>query len=444
VRQLSAGGAQVRAGEGAALALCCACNFLLLACFYVLRPVRDTMATVLGTARLQELFTATFVGSLVASPLYAALASRLRLQRLLPGVFWFWWLNVLLFAALFAAAPAHLWTAASYYVWFSIVNLFMVSVFWSLMVDVFSAGQAMRLFPLIAAGGEIGAIAGPVLTRSLVSRLGLVGLLLIAAAGLMLLTALMHMIVRAKGRLRSGSAEAQHSTLDHGLSGRPFDGFGELWRSPYARTQAWFMLLMSWVSTVAYFFQTDLIASSFQGLERRAQAIADIDLVVNVCSAVILLFGLGRLLQRFGVRSGLMLNPLIMVLAFLALALAPGLLMIQALQVVRRVAQYAIARPSREICFTVLEQSGRYKAKNVIDTVVYRLGDVTSAWLQAGMRALGAGFGGAIAFGVGVSVSWALIASRLGRRYEEQKRRQSAAIVALEPAESHGNPSPSP
>ena len=173
---------------------------------------------------------------------------------------------------------------------------------------------------------------------------------------------------------------------------------------------------------MAYFFQTDLIARSFQALESRAQALADIDLVVNVCSALILILGLGKLVQKFGVTAGLVLNPIIMVLAFLGVALSPSLFMIQALQAVRRVAQYAIARPSREICFTVVDQSSRYKTKNVIDTVVYRFGDVSAAWVQAGLRAAGFGFHGAIALGVGTSVLWGLVASSLGRRYERLRR----------------------
>jgi AAA family ATP:ADP antiporter len=413
---------QLGPAERRTLALACLCNFCLLASFYILRPVRDTMATVLGTGRLQELFTATFVGTLIASPLYAALTSRIRLQWLLPGASWFWLINVLLFAALLHAAPDNRWIGAGYYVWFSVVNLFMISIFWSLMVDVFSAPQATRLFGWIAAGGELGAIAGPLLTRMLATHVGLVGLLLVAAAGLGLVAALTSLLVRAKQRLAAESAQAQHSTLDHELSGRPFDGFRELLASPYARSQAWFILLMSWVSTVAYFFQTDLIARSFQALESRAQAIADIDLVVNILSALILIFGLGRLVQRFGVTAGLVLNPIIMVIAFLALALAPGLRMIQLLQVVRRVGQYAIARPSREICFTVVEQSSRYKAKNVIDTVVYRFGDLSSAWLQTGVRAAGLGFHGAIALGVGASLGWGAVAALLGKRYERIRK----------------------
>src|SRR5580698_358764 len=165
--------ARVAPHERRAVTLAFICNFVLLGSYYILRPVRDTVATVVGVQRLQLLFTATFVGTLVASPLYAMLASRIRLARLLPGVFWFWLVNVLAFQLLFVLAPGNFWVAAAYYVWFSVANLFMISLFWSLMVDLFTAAQATRLFALIAAGGSIGAIAGPVLVRLLVQRLQL-------------------------------------------------------------------------------------------------------------------------------------------------------------------------------------------------------------------------------------------------------------------------------
>jgi ATP:ADP antiporter, AAA family len=416
---------EIEPHERRAVLLAFACNFVLLGSYYILRPVRDTVATVIGVGQLQNLFTATFIGTLVASPIYALLASRLRLTRLLPGVFWFWLFNVLLFQLLFALAPQSVWVAAAYYVWFSVANLFMISVFWSLMVDMFTASQATRLFALIAAGGSIGAIGGPLLTRLLVQRLQLSGLLLLAAAGFLIVIVLVNRLMREKERLRASHEEVQATTLDHGLPGNPFEGFSKLFSSRYMTSQAAFMLLMTWVTTVAYFLQTDVIAHAFAAVESRAQAIADIDLVVNVATALILIFGLGRLVHRFGVTAGLVLNPLIMLLAFVVVAISPSLFVIQALQVVRRVSQYAIARPSREICFTVVEQSSRYKAKNVIDTVVYRFGDVSSAWMQAGLRAAGFGLGGAVALGVGACIAWGGVARYAGRRYEQIRQEQS-------------------
>jgi ATP:ADP antiporter, AAA family len=417
--------ARVAPHERRAVVLAFLCNFVLLGSYYILRPVRDTVATVIGVGQLQNLFTATFVGTLVASPVYAMLASRLRLTRLLPGVFWFWLVNVLLFEWLFRLAPQNLWVAAAYYVWFSVVNLFMISVFWSLMVDMFTAAQATRLFALIAAGGSIGAIGGPLLTRLLVSRLRLGGLLLVAAAGFLLVILLVYRLMREKERLRASHEEVQATTLDHGLPGNPFEGFSQLFKSRYITSQAAFMLLMTWVNTVAYFLQTDVIAQAFASVEGRAQAIADIDLVVNIATALILIFGLGRLVQRFGVTAGLVLNPIIMLIAFIVVAISPSLFIIQGLQVVRRVTQYAIARPSREICFTVVEQSSRYKAKNVIDTVIYRFGDVSSAWMQAGLRAAGFGLGGAVAVGIGACIAWGGVARYAGRRYEQIRKERA-------------------
>lgn len=419
--------ARVAPHERRAVTLAFLCNFMLLGSYYILRPLRDTMATVFGADQQQILYTGTFIGTLIASPIYAALASRLKLARLLPGVFWFWLLNVLLFQLLFQFSPQSRWVAAAYFVWFSVVNLFMISVFWSLMVDLFTATQATRLFALIAAGGELGAIAGPLATRLLVARLRLGGLLLLAAAGLLLLILLLRLLIREKERLRQHGEEVQATTLEHGLRGHPLDGFTELFKSRYLMSQATFMLLMTWVNTVAYFLQTDLIARAFAAVEGRAQAIADIDLVVNVCSAVILLFGLGRLLQRSGVTAALLLNPVIMAIAFLAVAISPSLFTIQAIQVARRVAQYAIARPSREICFTVVEQSSRYKAKNVIDTVVYRFGDLSSAWVLAGLRFAGFGMAGASALGIGASILWGAAARHLGRSYEKIRVDERAA-----------------
>ena len=413
--------------EHKAVALAFLCNFLLMGSYYILRPVRDTVATVVGVGQLQQLFTATFVGTFVASAVYAALASRIRLTRLLPGTFWFWLGNVMLFAVLFRFSPENRWLGAAYYVWFSVTNLFMISVFWSLMVDVFSATQATRLFAFIAAGGALGAIAGPLLTRLLVKNLGLSGLLLLAAVGFVLVIMLVHLLMREKGRLRAQRDEAQQSTLDHALPGNALEGFGQLFKSSYVLNQAAFILFMTWVNTVAYFCQTDLIARTYTVIASRTQAIADIDLVVNIGTAAILFLGLGRIVQRFGVTVGLILNPLLMVIAFLVTALSPTLFMIQALQIARRVAQYAIARPSREICFTVVEQSSRYKAKNVIDTVVYRFGDVSSAWVQAGLRSMGYGLNGAIAVGVGASLAWFAVAAFLGGRYEKIRAPETAA-----------------
>ncbi len=253
-------GTRILPHERRAVLLAFACNFVLLASYYILKPVRDTVATVFGADQLQLLFTGTFIGTLIASPIYAWLSARVRLNRLLPGVFWFWLLNVLLFEVLFKLAPDNRWVGASYYVWFSAVNLFMISVFWTLMADIFSAGQATRLFALIAAGGSVGAIAGPLAIRFAVRALGLDGLLLVAVGGFLAVIALVHLLMHEKTRMQRTGGGGQATTLDHDLPGSALDGFRELLRSPYSRRQAAFILLMTWVNTVGYFLQTDVIS----------------------------------------------------------------------------------------------------------------------------------------------------------------------------------------
>ncbi|HUN27707.1 MAG TPA: MFS transporter [Steroidobacteraceae bacterium] len=431
--------AQIEQHERGAAVLAFLCYFTLFVSYYILRPVRDTFATVFGVNELQLLFTGTFVGSLLASPLYAALASRLALKRLLPGVFWFWLINILAFDAALGFAPHSSLVAAAYFIWFSVFNLFMISVFWSLMADLFSPAQASRLFPFIASGGSLGAIGGPLITRLGVRALGLAGLLVIAAGGFLLVIALVHLLMREKGALRR-RGEGQLSTLEHALPGNPFEGFGETMRSAYTRNQASFFFLMTFVNTIAYFFQTEIIARSTSLIAGRAVAVADIALWTNILAAIVLLGGVGRFIRRFGVIAALVANPVIMVVAFVVIALAPTLVMVQALQVVRSVSQYAIARPSREICFTVVEQSSRYKAKNVIDTVVYRFGDVVSAWFQTAMRTAGLHIAGAAVAGVGVSFLWGGVALALGRRYESRRieLKREADLRALAPEAAPG------
>jgi AAA family ATP:ADP antiporter len=411
----------IRGSEVRAVALAFACNFVLMASYYLLRPVRDAMATIFGVGQLQNLFTGTLVLTLICSPVFGWLTDTFKLSRVLQGVFWFLAINLLAFSFWFEATPESRWLAAGFYWWFSVVNLFMVSVFWSLMVDLLTPNQASRLLPAVSAGGSIGAIAGPLVASLVVNGVGVRGMLLMAAGGLGIVILLVRAVVREKRRLQEAHAETQLSTLEHRLPGTFLDGFRALFSSAYQINQAVFILLMTWIATVGYFIQTDLVGK-LTSITARTQALANIDLVVNISSALIAMFGLNRFIARFGVTGSLVLNPVLTAISFGALAFSPTLLMIQATQALRRVTQYAIARPSREICFTVVEQENRYKTKNIIDVVVYRLGDLTSAWGLAGLRWLGFGIGGTLSLGVIASGLWGLSAWTLGRQYECKRR----------------------
>jgi ATP:ADP antiporter, AAA family len=393
--------------------------FFLMTSYFILRPLRDTMGTVYGVAHLQELFTGTFIVSFIVAPIYAGFASRIRLATFLPWVYGFIALSMVVFYLLFRTIANDRWVAAAFFVWTSTFNLLTISVFWSLMADTFSRSQAKRLFGFIAAGGTVGTISAPAFTVLFVNAVGTNTLLLISAAGFAVTALLVRLVEAEKRKLLAIGAEAQQTSLDHRLGGNPFDGFTLLFKSRYLMMIALFILLMTTISTVIYFQLQDLITHDFATRAARTRAFATIDLATNSIAVFIQLFGTGRFIQRFGVTAGLLLNPIIMVIAFLAVAFSPVLMVLGTIQVVRRFSEYAIAKPSRDMLFTVVDQQAKYKAKNVIDTVVYRFGDLTSAWLSAAV--LPFGVAGLAVAGVIVSAIWFPIAYLLGKRYESAR-----------------------
>ncbi len=396
--------------------------FFLFGSYSIVKPVRDAMGTVYGMSHIQELFTGTFLVSLVLAPVYSGLAARIRLSTFLPWVYGFVAASILLFYALFQSvtqADPLRWIAAAFYVWVSTFNILIISVFWTFMADIYSRTQAKRLFGFVAAGGTLGGIAGPAIATLLVKQIGNNSLMLISALGFLVTAWLVHTLAQEKQRLVAQGVAVQHTSLDRKLAGNPFDGFRLLFRSRYLLLLALFLLLMTWISTIVYIQLGELITRAFASREARTQAYALIDLAVNSLAVLIQLFGTGRLIARFGVGTGLLVNPIIMVVAFLAVAFSPVLLLLGGIQVLRRVAEYAIAKPTREMLFTVVDQESRYKAKNVIDTVVYRFGDVSSAWVSAAI--LPFGVAGLAIFGIAVSAVWFPIAWLLGRRYEAER-----------------------
>jgi ATP:ADP antiporter, AAA family len=403
----------------------------LFGSYSVIKPVRDAMGTVYGIKHLNELFLGTFVGTLILAPLYAGMASRLKLSNFLPWVYGFIALTILGFYALFSGGKvSDRYVAAGFYIWVSVFNMLIISVFWSFMADIFSRAQAKRLFGFIAAGGTVGGIAGPAIATLLAKKVGNDGLMLISAGGFIVTAFLVKLLANERDKLVAASGnEGQRTNINHRLGGgNPLDGFILLLKSPYLMLIAGFLLLMTFISTVVYTQLGDLMTKAFTDRNARTQVYALIELVVNSLAVVIQLIGTGRIIKRFGVTLGLMLNPVIMVFAFLAIAFSPVLLILGSLQVVRRVAEYAVAKPTREMLFTVVDQESKYKAKNVIDTVVYRGGDLVasfaSVWVLNGYGDIGLAV-----LGAAVSLVWFPIAWVLGRRYESARGAEGVNAV---------------
>ena len=383
------------------------------------------MGTVYGVDDLEVLWTYTFLFSFITAPLFGFFASRLKLSTLLPWTYGFFVINILIFYVLFEHMPENRTLAGVFYCWTSVFNMLIVSVFWSFMADIFSRQQAKRIFGFVAAGGSVGAVAGPGLTAVLVNYVSSNTLLPISACGFAITIAVVIMLEREKAAMAASGAleghDFQPTQLEKKIGGNPFRGFSLIVQSPYLALIAAMVLMLTWVSTILYFEQAEHISKAFASREARTQAFAVVDVVVNLGAILIQLFGTSRLVTRFGITSALMIVPALMLFAFIGVAAMPVLTMLLSVQVVRRVAEYAVARPGREMLFTVVDQESKYKAKNVIDTVVYRFGDLSSAWITAGLKSLGAGTAGAAAFGGIVCVVWGAIAWKLGRHYEGRK-----------------------
>ncbi|WP_373563470.1 NTP/NDP exchange transporter [Pigmentiphaga litoralis] len=390
--------------------------FCLFAGYFMLRPVRETMGITGGVQHLQWLFTATFVVMLVAVPIYGAFAARVRRARLVPWLYAAFMVQLAAFAAAFYVAADSVVLARVFYVWVSVYNLFVVSVAWSFLADVCQPGQARRLFGPIAAGASVGGLVGPVLGGLLVRAIGFSGLLLLSA---MLLGASLACVAWLLGwRTRHGAAaQGEPDNPARPLGGSSWAGFVSVLRSPYLLGISAFVILLATASTFLYFEQARLVAEQFPDRVRQAEIFSTIDAVVQALTILIQLGVTGRLAQRFGLRMLLAAIPLAIALGFVALAVMPIFSVLVIVMIVRRVGEYALIRPGREMLFTVVDAETKYKAKNVIDTAVYRAGDAVSGWAKAGIDALGAGAGPAALVGAALALVWAGFGIGLGKAY---------------------------
>jgi AAA family ATP:ADP antiporter len=388
--------------------------FSLLCSYYILRPMRDEMGIAGGVENLQWLFTGTFLAMLAMVPLFGWLTSRYKRSTFLPAVYVFFIASLLLFYLLFRSDVTAVWIARAFFIWVSVFNLFVVSVFWSFMTDIFTNRQAQRLFGFIAAGGTAGALLGPAMTGVLVKPLGQENLLLISAVLLIwAIVSIQHLT--AWRRVQMDHVQGHGKAPERPLGGSLLAGIRLVFQSPYLLGIALLMLLFTTLATFLYFQQAQIIRDSFADPAERTAVFAAIDFAVNLLTVSIQLFLTGRLVRWLGLSWTLTLVPLLLGLGFMALAVSPVLVVLVVVQVIRRAGNYAIMRPSREMLYVVLGQEEKYKAKNFIDTTVYRGGDAVSAWIYTGLRSLGLGLSGIAWIAVPLAGLWALLAYRLGR-----------------------------
>jgi AAA family ATP:ADP antiporter len=382
----------------------------LLTAYSILKPVRDEMAIAGDTRHLQWLFTATFVGTLVAVPVFSAVAGRFPRRRFVPWIYRFVAVTLLAFFALWRADVAPVWIARAFFVWVSVFNLFITSVFWAFLADVFDSDQAKRLFGFVAAGGTIGAMTGPLLAATLAPLTGPVLLLPLSAL-------LFEGAARAAGRVARWAGESPTHD-DRPIGGRPLAGLPLLVRSPYLLAIALQTLLFAITSTILYAQYLSLVEAAVGDPAARTALFGWVELGTNALALALQLAVSGRILEKAGLAVSLALQPLLTAAGFVGLGLAPFLGVAVALFGLRRSVHYAVERPAREVLFTSVGREARYKSKSFIDTVVYRGGDAVSGWINAAFRALGLGAGGAAAAAIPFALVGIVLAVFLARTHE--------------------------
>jgi AAA family ATP:ADP antiporter len=386
--------------------------FTLLAGYYVLRPLRDQMGIAGGVKNLPWMFTATFLSLLVAQPLYGALVARLPRVRFVPIVYQFFVANLVLFWVLLIFDVEKVIVARVFFVWVSVFNLFAVAVFWSFMADLFTAEQGKRLFGFIGAGGTAGALLGPVVTIWLSAPLGPVNLLIAAAVFLEAAVFCVHRIERA------ADARTEVDPRGQRVGGGAFAALPELIRSPYLLGVAAWVSLLSFGATIAYFAQANIVSASIHGAANQTRLFAGIDLAVGLLSLATQVFATGKFLKRFGTGIAAAALPTVYVVGFAAVAIAPVLSVVVTLQVAQRWMNFAIANPARQVFFTVVGREEKYKAKNLIDVVIYRGSDALYGWVYDSLQALGLKLGAIALCALPVAAGWLILSIALGRTQE--------------------------
>jgi AAA family ATP:ADP antiporter len=402
--------------------------FFMWAGYFSVRPVRETVGTLLGRQAVADLWLYTSAFSILIVPIYGGVVARYKRSTFLP------WTYGIVAAALAGVGlllnPAQFnpLLGKAFYVFISVVNLFLLSMFWSFLLEIFDKAQTKRLFGFIAAGGSAGALAGPLLSDLTVTTIGESGILFVAAA--MFVIAIVCQRVLLNWARQPGSEAAE----DRPIGGNVFAGVTLILKSPYLLGIALFIVGISAVSTILYFEQLRIVADTFTEASERTRVFARIDWIVQSLTVLTQIFLTGRIAARFGVTTLLTFVPLLMVAAFAGLAGYTTFVLFAGVFILRRAGEYALVRPGREMLWSPLDKETKYKAKSTIDVPVYRGADYIGGQATVALTNIGVTPNGMMAVGAVIAAAWALVGWWLGRKFEggaePQHRNQVAAKTA--------------
>jgi AAA family ATP:ADP antiporter len=416
----------VRDDEVRAMFVSFAYFFCVLSSWFVLRPIRDAVAAASGASRLPWLFAGTLTVTLLFQPLFSSLVVRYPARKLIPITYHFFVANLLVFYVLFRTAPAEvgtareIWTGRAFFVWTSVFTLFVVSVFWCFMADVYRSEQAKRLFGFIGLGGTLGSVIGSAATASLAGQIGTANLILVSIVMLELaVVAVVRFPVRGDaGRETTAGARGPRRD-DAPIGGSIWAGVTQVVRSPYLAAISLFLILFTMGSTFLYFAQSEIVGREYPDRESRTAVLASIELAVQVLTITVQAFLTGRIIRWVGLAVTLALLPILTMAGFGMLAAMPVFATLALFIVLRRATNFALTNPAMEALFTVVSREDKYKAKSFIETFVYRGGDQIAAWTYGGLAALGLGLVGISMTAVPMAAVWLMLGVWLGRKQSE-------------------------
>ena len=403
--------------------------FCVLGGYFAVRPVRETVGTILGRDRVANLWLATWIVSLAIVPLYGWVVAKIRRSVFLPLIYGFVAVALAIVGVVLQAQPKSVAVAQFFYVFISVLSLFLVSVFWSFLVELFNSEQAKRLFPVIAAGGTAGALVGPLFTDFAARKIGNAGILFVGAALFVfavLLQAILIRLWKSSPEPRDDRGELHDQARDRALGGNPFAGITLVLRSPYLLGIAAYVALLATATTFLYFEQLRLVAAAFSDTQTRTSVFARIDWIVQSLTILAQLFITGRVASRMGLIVLLTIIPVAMFFGFVVLALWNTFAVLAIVIVLRRSGEYAFVRPGREMLWTPMTRETKYKAKNFIDVPVYRGADAAVAQLQRAIEGAGLGAQTVVLLGALGAILWAVNGWWLGRRYDAAAEEENA------------------
>lgn len=408
----------VREGETGPMLLATAYGFCILFGYYILRPVRDEIGAA-DRGNLQVLWTAVFLVMLAAVPLYSAAVSRWRRGVFIPLANRFFAANLIGFFAALHLLPesSRVWIDRVFYVWVSVFALFVVTVFWGFVADLFRNEQGKRLFGFIAVGSSLGGIAGSASTAALAPHVPVFALLLLAVVPLEAAAWLAWALDRRASR-EPGTLTREPEVR---VGGSAWSGIESVFRSPYLRRIALWLVLMTFASTILYFVQAYLVGEAFGDRGARRAFLARIDFAVNAVTISTQALLTAHIIRRLGIGLTLSMLPAVALLGFAALGMFPLMAVLAGVRILYDSSRHALAKPAREVLFTLVSREERYKSKAFIDAAVYRGGDLVSGWIYAGLAAIGLSAGAIALVAAPLAAVWVAIGVQLGRA-EEQAR----------------------